>query len=52
MPECEGGNKVGGDRVHLQTFNNPRRYLVAVDGKKGVTGPFRLSVECAKIVRR
>lgn len=46
IPECEGQNRRGGDRATVQTFNNPREYLVVVDGKAKATGTYRLSVEC------
>jgi hypothetical protein len=45
VPECEGDAKPGGGRVRLNTFKE-RDYLVAVEGKHGATGPFRLTVEC------
>jgi hypothetical protein len=45
IPECEGDATPGGGTVHVSTFN-ARSYLIAVDGKKGATGPFRLTVEC------
>ena len=52
VPECEGRDRRGGDKITLQTFNNPRRYVVAVDGKDGATGTFRMAVECQEITRR
>ena len=52
IPECEGENRRGGDHIRIQTFNNPREYLVAIDGKQRKTGTYRLSVRCQDIVRR
>jgi hypothetical protein len=51
IPECEGENKKGGDVVRLNTFK-ARDYLVAVEGKHGKTGPFRLTVTCAPLAGR
>lgn len=51
IPECEAENKSGGDSLHLTTFKS-REYLIAVEGKRGKTGPFRLSVTCAPLTGR
>ncbi|MDP2314933.1 MAG: hypothetical protein Q8P41_18685 [Pseudomonadota bacterium] len=51
VPECEGDNKSGGGVVKLNTFK-ARDYLVAVEGKKGAKGPFRLTVTCAPLAGR
>lgn len=51
IPECEGENRTGGDVVRLNTFK-ARDYLVAVEGKHGKTGPFRLTVQCAPLSGR
>lgn len=48
IPECEGDTDKGGGRIHLEVFN-PREFLVAVDGKNGATGPFRLTVVCGPL---
>lgn len=34
------------DEIVMTTVNNPQVYLVAVDGKQGATGNFRLTVKC------
>lgn len=52
IPECEGDAHRGGGTVLLQNFNNPRTYIVGVDGKGRETGPFRLTVECEAIIQR
>ena len=49
VAECEGSVRRGGDEVHVETLNNARGYLVAVDGKAGVTAPFRLRVDCGSL---
>lgn len=43
---CEADAERGGGHVRITTLNNPSEYLVVVDGKEGVTGPFRLTIEC------
>jgi hypothetical protein len=45
IPECEGDAKAGGGRLRLNTFKE-RDYLIAVEGKRGATGTFRLTVDC------
>jgi hypothetical protein len=52
VPECEGNNRRGGGSIVLQTFNNPRTYVVAIDGKGRGAGTFRLSVDCKEIRTR
>lgn len=48
VPECESDNAEGGGRVRLNVFK-PRDYLVAVEGKGGASGTFRLTVECGSL---
>ncbi len=49
IPECEADSKKGGyGTIKIQSFAE-RRYLVAVDGKRGAVGPFTLSVACAPL---
>jgi hypothetical protein len=50
IAECEGETSPGGGSVVIQVFN-PRDYIVAVDGKDGVTGPYQLSVSCTPLAR-
>lgn len=50
IPECEGTAARGGGKLRINTFN-ARDYLLAVDGKEGVTGAFRLTVRCKALVR-
>jgi hypothetical protein len=45
VPECEGDAKPGGGVVRLNTFKE-RDYLLAIEGKRGVKGPYRLTVTC------
>lgn len=52
VPECEGDAHRGGGDILLQNFNNPRTYIVGVDGKGRASGPFRLTVECSQIIQR
>lgn len=49
VAECEGSVRRGDDEVHVETLNNARGYLVAVDGKAGVSAPFRLRVDCGEL---
>ncbi len=46
IPQCEGDNHRGGGKIHIETFERPESWLIAVDGKGGATGTFRLKVEC------
>jgi hypothetical protein len=48
IPECEGDAKPGDGFVRLNTFKE-RDYLVAVEGKRTKTGPFRLTVLCRSL---
>lgn len=50
IAECEGDTSSSGGEVTVQVFN-PRDYLVAIDGKDGATGPYRLSIECRGMAR-
>jgi hypothetical protein len=43
---CEADDAKGDGHVRLSTTDRPAEYLVTVDGKSGVTGPFRLTVDC------
>lgn len=45
IPVCDGSAKNGSDRLVIQEFKD-RDYLIAVDGKYGKTGTFRLSIGC------
>ena len=45
--ECEMDTHTGGGSIRMTTVDNPQVYVVAVDGKHGVTGNFRLTVECS-----
>ena len=44
--ECEMNTKMDGGSLRLTTVNNPQTYLIAVDGKQGAFGNFRLTVNC------
>lgn len=44
--ECEMNTKSDGGTLRLTTVNNPQTYLIAVDGKQGAFGNFRLTVNC------
>lgn len=44
--ECEMETNDGSGKVMVTTVDKARNYLVAVDGKRGATGNFRLTVEC------
>ncbi len=46
IPQCEGDNHRGGGKIMIETFDRPETWLIAVDGKGGATGTFRLKVEC------
>ncbi len=48
IPECEGDAKPGGGQLHLTSFKE-RGYLIAIEGKQGASGAFRLSVECGPL---
>jgi len=45
--ECEMDTHKGGGKVRLTTVNKPQTYLLAVDGKKGATANFRITVKCS-----
>jgi hypothetical protein len=38
--------KRGGGTIRITSVDKPESHLIIVDGKKGVTGNFRLSVKC------
>lgn len=44
--ECEMDTKDGGGTLRVTTVTNPQTYLIAVDGKQGAYGNFRLTVNC------
>lgn len=44
--ECEMDVSSGGGNITVQTVDRPQRYILAVDGKNGVEGNFRLTVSC------
>jgi len=44
--ECEMDTQFGGGTLRLTTVKNPQTYLIAVDGKDGANGNFRLTVNC------
>ena len=44
--ECEMDTKAGGGNLRLTTVKNPQTYLIAVDGKDGAAGNFRLTIKC------
>lgn len=44
--ECEMNTREDGGSLRLTTTENPLTYLVAVDGKQGAYGNFRLTVNC------
>jgi len=44
--ECEMDVSSGGGRITVATVDRPQRYILAVDGKNGAEGNFRLTVEC------
>ena len=44
--ECEMNTKSEGGTLRLTTVNNPQTYLIAVDGKQGDYGNFRLTINC------
>ena len=46
LPETEMNTKPDGGTIRLTTVTNPQTYLVAVDGKQGAYGNFRLTVTC------
>lgn len=48
IPECEGDAKPGDGNIRLNVFKE-RDYLVAVEGKRGKTGTYRLTVECTPL---
>lgn len=52
IPNCDGSQRRGGDALELQSFQNPGAYLIGVDGKDAVSGPFRLTVTCTELARR
>ncbi len=52
IPNCDGDDGSGGGSLELQSFQNPGSYMIAVDGKDGATGTFRLTVRCEDIIRR
>jgi hypothetical protein len=43
---CEMSTKRGGGTIRITSVDKPESHLIIVDGKKGVTGNFRLSVKC------
>ena len=45
--ECEMETDEGSGEINLFTVDNDRVYLVGVDGKRGETGDFSLSVNCS-----
>ncbi|MCB9777290.1 MAG: hypothetical protein H6742_01835 [Alphaproteobacteria bacterium] len=47
IAECEMDAKTGDGKIRLTTVSKPQRYLVAVDGKEGNEGNFRLDVQCS-----
>jgi len=48
ISECEMDTHPGGGSVTMTTVTRAQKYLVIVDGKKGVTGNFELAVECSE----
>ena len=48
ISECEMDTHTGGGSVTLTTVTRAQKYLVIVDGKKGLTGNFELAVECSE----
>ncbi len=46
IAECQMDDSKGSGTVKGTAVDKPYTYLVAVDGKKGVKGNFRLTVEC------
>ena len=48
ISECEMDTHPGGGSVTLTTVTRAQKYLVIVDGKKGVTGNFELAVDCSE----
>jgi len=46
IPECEMDTSPRGGRIRLSSVGKDITYLVGVDGKKGVSGNYRISVQC------
>lgn len=46
--ECEMDVSSGGGTIAVQTVDRPQRYILAVDGKDGAEGNFRLTVSCSE----
>ena len=44
--ECEMNTKAAGGTLRLTTVKNAQTYLIAVDGKNGDYGNFRLTINC------
>jgi hypothetical protein len=44
--ECEMDTKATGGTLVLTTTKNPQTYLIAIDGKQGDYGNFRLTTKC------
>lgn len=47
LAECEMDTKPGGGKIRVTTVDKPQVFVVAVDGKQGATGNFRLTVTCS-----
>ncbi len=43
---CEGDTSRGGGKVLLEAIQNPRNFIVVVEGKGEVDAPFELSAKC------
>lgn len=50
VSECEADTHGSGGKLRIDVFN-PREYLVMIDGKAGVVGPYTLNVACRPIRR-
>lgn len=45
--QCEMNTDSAGGKIRITTVNEPEVHVVAVDGKQGATGNFRLTVTCS-----
>ncbi len=45
--QCEMNTDSEGGKIRITTVNEPEVHVLAVDGKQGATGNFRLSVVCS-----
>lgn len=45
--QCEMDTHSGGGKIRITTVNEPEVHILAVDGKQGAEGNFRLTVTCS-----